>query len=205
MKKRCAFLLLFLSAILIPLSAQQPAEAPKGGANPGRNFTIAVDPVGLALYGPSIEVGLKLLPGLYLLGIVRWEGAGLLAMTMTWGLDISTIAYGGGLRFVFEENTPGTFFITAVAQYGMGSWQDPDTSSSSSMMGRYNYIIGGVEVGYRWRLADCIVSVALIGAVESLFNDKKWYRADPSVIYAVDEEGSISPLVIPTFTLGWEL
>ncbi len=136
----------------IPISDQTIASVPTPEVDPwARLYSITVDPLGFALYGPS----LKFEVGTFISGYarVRFPNAGLVHVAQNigdtefdWGFSA-----GGGIRgYVGRESQQGFLFGAGFEiAHTVRRSDDQDTSGASLARWSTTSFMPGLEIGYR--------------------------------------------------------
>jgi hypothetical protein len=188
-----------------PKGAQEQ-EADQLGNSAGKTdwyFSIGINPLGFLQFGPSVEVEAKIYSSLYLLGVLRWHGGGLLSYLFSSDLTPSAIAFGGGLRYYFKnDKTRNAPYVGFQGQYGYCNTAGSD--DVGNYQGLLTYIVVAGEGGYRWCFDPIFLSVGLLAGLENTFQPHYWYLSDPGTIYNSKNYTQMTAAIMLTLTFGFE-
>jgi hypothetical protein len=139
-----------------------PANARTLASNPEKMFALLINPLGFLQFGPEVELEVKTIPNLYLVGMLRWHGVGVLSNVLTSHLDIGALGYGGGLRyFIRTPETPDALYVGMFTQFTSGT--RTGTDDIGDWKGSFSNVAGGGEIGYRWRYKPGLITVGAFG------------------------------------------
>lgn len=166
----------FQMSEVIKIEKEKEAAAPTAGAeaknNPEKNLAILINPLGFVQFGPQLDLEVKLIPNLYLIGVFRIHSLGMISHMITDSMK-SGYAFGGGLRKFFRNPvTANAFYIGEQEQYGI-IYRGNDNYTGTS-----TYIASAFDAGYRWRLQGFLFSLGILAGIAPALTDTWHYYSD---------------------------
>lgn len=162
-----------------------------------------VDMLGIAQFGPILEVGFRVGNSATLGLQVRFTGLGLVTHAVSGdNFELSSMAYG----LTFQKlnpipNSPNRFYFGGVMAVAFGATSG-DYGKSTEWKGKAIHFIAGLKFGYRWRFSTkFFLNAGFMGGGAFPIKDQWWYISKPTEIKTTDD---IVPAAMLELSFGWE-
>lgn len=179
------------AAVMLLVSLSQAQEAPPGGTEvPIHNGSVAVDPLGFALFGPTVNAEARV--GAVGLGLgFRWLSPGILANSLfldegdSFGFSYGLAARG---QYYLAEPLSGPHIGFAVEYL-----RTRIENESSQIATLSSYVVPQIEAGYRFAWPRFFVGgVAALGYAAQVADDVENINGGMSAsLYEVEDESSV--------------
>ncbi|HUX42881.1 MAG TPA: hypothetical protein VMV83_17075 [Rectinemataceae bacterium] len=181
---------------------------------PSTPFTLVVNPLGFAQFGPMVKGEVRIAPNVYLTPWVRFHALGVLSAVVaqsegeTVSIDITSLGLGFGImRFIPTADGRRGMYVGAAAEYGwIDSLHDLDKSWEWRVANVQVAVV--TNIGYRWRFQPMALLLGGIAGAAYTFSSQWWYTAASGYLGDTSihtSEPSIFPFAMLELAAAYEL